>query len=51
MRNFKPLHEYLTKHRSFLDKQNGIEISHKEDAVFLGDAGKLFRYWGVAALG
>ena len=47
---FKPLHEYLTKHRSLLAKQDDVEVSHKEDAVFLGDDGKPFKYWGVAAL-
>jgi len=47
---FKPLHEYLTKYRLLLSKQNGVEVSHKEDAVFLGDDGKPLKYWGVAAL-
>lgn len=47
---FKPLHEYLTKHRSLLAKQDGVEVSHREDAVFLGDDGKPLKYWGVAAL-
>ncbi len=47
---FKPLHEYLTKHRLLLAKQDGIEVTHKEDAVFLGDDGKPLKYWGVAAL-
>ncbi len=47
---FKPLHEYLTKHRPVLAKQAGIDTAHKEDMVFLGDDGKPFGYWGVAAL-
>src|SRR5579885_546055 len=47
---FKPLHEYLTKHRPLLAKQDGITTARKEDAVFLGDDGKPLAYWGVAAL-
>lgn len=47
---FKPLHEYLTKHRPVLAKQAGVDTAHKEDMVFLADDGKPFRYWGVTAL-
>ncbi|GHO69085.1 transposase [Ktedonobacter sp. SOSP1-52] len=47
---FKPLHEYLTKYRPLLAKQAGIDITHREDAVFLGDDGKPLKYYGVAAL-
>jgi len=32
---FKPLHEYLTKHRPYLAKPGGSTTARKEDAVFL----------------
>ncbi len=47
---FRPLHEYLMKHRPLLAQQDGVEVAHREDAVFLGDDGKPLAYWGVAAL-
>ena len=44
---FKPLHIYLTKHRSVLA---GSEIAHKDDAVFLNSKGEPLGYGGVEAL-
>ena len=37
---FKPLHEYLTKHRSYLAKLGGSTVARKEDAVFLSAKGE-----------
>jgi integrase/recombinase XerD len=37
---FKPLHEYLTKHRSYLAKLGGSTVARKEDAVFLSARGE-----------
>ena len=37
---FKPLHDYLTKHRHHLAELDGRTVARKEDAVFLSDAGK-----------
>jgi len=37
---FKPLHEYLTKHRAYLAKLGGSIVAHKEDAVFLSARGE-----------
>lgn len=37
---FKPLHEYLTKHRSHLAALDGRAKARKEDAAFLADDGK-----------
>lgn len=44
---FKPLHHYLTHHRSTLA---GNLISHRDDAVFLADNGNQLTMWGVAML-
>lgn len=37
---FKPLHEYLTKHRPYLAKLGGSTTARKEDAVFLSARGE-----------
>ncbi|HEY6409559.1 MAG TPA: tyrosine-type recombinase/integrase, partial [Ktedonobacteraceae bacterium] len=37
---FKPLHEYLTKHRPYLAKLGGSTVARKEDAVFLSARGE-----------
>jgi integrase len=37
---FKPLHEYLTKHRPYLAGLAGSTIARKEDAVFLANDGE-----------
>jgi site-specific recombinase XerD len=47
---FKPLHDYLTKHRPYLAKLGGVDTARKEDAVFLNSDGEPLAYWGVAAL-
>jgi integrase/recombinase XerD len=39
---FKPLHEYLTKHRPYLAKLGGGTIAKKEDAAFLTARGEPF---------
>jgi site-specific recombinase XerD len=39
---FKPLHEYLTKHRPYLAKLGGSTVAKKEDAVFLTARGEPF---------
>ncbi len=39
---FKPLHEYLTKHRPYLAKLGGSTIAKKEDAAFLTARGEPF---------
>jgi site-specific recombinase XerD len=38
---FKPLHGYLTKHRSYLAKLGGSTMARKEDVVFLSARGSL----------
>lgn len=47
---FKPLHEYLTRHRPYLAKLDGATVARKDDAVFLADDGKPLTTWGVGAL-
>jgi len=47
---FKPLHEYLTRHRPYLSQLGGVDTARKEDAAFLNNDGEPLRYWGVAAL-
>jgi site-specific recombinase XerD len=37
---FRPLHEYLTKHRPYLAKLGGSTTARKEDAVFLSARGE-----------
>ena len=44
---FKPLHVYLTKHRSVLA---GSDVAHKDDWVFLNSKGEQFQRGGVEAL-
>jgi site-specific recombinase XerD len=47
---FKPLHEYLTKHRPYLAKLGGATVARKEDAVFLADDGKPLTASGISKL-
>jgi len=47
---FKPLHEYLTKHRHVLAKLDGRTVARKEDAVFLSEHGKPLTFVGVSKL-
>ncbi len=47
---FKPLHEYLTKHRSHLAALQGRSVTRKDDAVFLADDGKPLTISGVSKL-
>jgi site-specific recombinase XerD len=51
---FKPLHEYLTKHRPYLasmrDQENVRVLARKEDPVFLNRAGGVLSYRGVSDL-
>ena len=47
---FKPLHEYLTKHRPFLAASGGRIVARKEDAVFLADDGEPLTNAGVSKL-
>jgi site-specific recombinase XerD len=47
---FKPLHEYLTRHRSYLAKLADVDTARKEDAAFLADDGKPLTHWGVSML-
>lgn len=47
---FKPLHEYLTKHRPVLAALEGRTITRKDDAVFLSYNGKPFSTAGVSHL-
>lgn len=47
---FKPLHDYLTKHRSYLAKQAGITTAKKEDAVFLSERGEPLTNSGVSQI-
>src|SRR5690242_8547438 len=47
---FKPLHEYITRHRSYLASQD-IEVgSKKTDPVFLGARGKPLKATGVTEI-
>jgi site-specific recombinase XerD len=47
---FKPLHEYLTKHRSRLAALDGRSVARKDDAVFLADDGKPLKMGGISHL-
>jgi site-specific recombinase XerD len=47
---FKPLHEYITKHRPHLVKVSGIPSTRKEDAVFLSEDGTPFTADGISSL-
>lgn len=47
---FKPLHEYLTKHRSHLAVLDGREKARKGDSVFLSEHGKPLTISGVSKL-
>jgi len=47
---FKPLHEYLTKHRSVLAKIGGNTVARKDDAVFLSEHGSPLKPAGVSHL-
>ena len=47
---FKALHEYLTKHRPYLLKQDGKTNSQKDDPVFLADDGKPLTVHGISML-
>jgi integrase/recombinase XerD len=47
---FKPVHEYLTKHRSVLAALDGRSVARKDDAVFLADDGKPLTIRGVSKL-
>ena len=47
---FKPLHEYLTRHRSHLAALDGREKARKEDSVFLSEHGKPLTIAGVSKL-
>src|SRR3989440_814244 len=47
---FKPLHEYLTKHRSVLAALDGRTVARKDDAVFLADDGKPLTIRGISKL-
>lgn len=50
MDGFKPLHDYLAKHRKHLAKQAGVTVARKEDAVFLSDKGTPLTVDGVEML-
>ncbi len=47
---FRPLHEYLTKHRPYQAELAGVDTANKEDAVFLSDDGKPLTHHGVSML-
>jgi site-specific recombinase XerD len=47
---FKPLHEYLTKHRHVLAALDGRSVARKDDSVFLADDGKPLTIRGVSKL-
>ncbi|MGI9058533.1 MAG: tyrosine-type recombinase/integrase [Ktedonobacteraceae bacterium] len=47
---FKPLHEYLSKHRADLAAMDGRSVRRKEDMVFLADNGKPLTLMGVSKL-
>ncbi len=44
---FKPLHQYLSTHRSVLAR---TDAARRDDPVFLADDGQPLGYWGVANL-
>lgn len=44
---FKPLHQYLSSHRTVLARS---EVARKDDPVFLADDGLPLTYWGVSML-
>src|SRR6266478_9359593 len=44
---FKPLHDYLTKHRSYLAALGGKTVARKEDAVFLSMTGEPLTDGGI----
>jgi len=50
LEGFRPLHEYLTKHRPVLAKMSGGAVSRKEDAVFLSEHGRPLTPAGVSHL-
>jgi site-specific recombinase XerD len=47
---FKPLHEYLMKHRPYLAKLGGSTVARKEDAVFLSARGEPFTAGALSLL-
>ena len=47
---FKPLHDYLTKHRPTLHGFGGMEVARKEDAVLLSEHGRPLKAAGVSHL-
>ncbi len=47
---FKPLHEYLTKHRSHLAKLSGSPMTRKDDPVFLNEDGTVLTAAGIKSL-
>jgi site-specific recombinase XerD len=47
---FRPLHEYITKHRPHLAKMAGDTVRHREDPVFLTDGGKPMNIYAISAL-
>ncbi len=44
---FKPLHDYLTKHRPYLAALGGKTVARKEDAVFLSMMGEPLTDGGI----
>ena len=44
---FKPLHDYLTKHRPYLAALGGKTVARKEDAVFLSMTGEPLTDGGI----
>jgi len=47
---FKPLHDYLTKHRPYLAKIGGLVTAKRGDSVFLSEHGKPLTPAGVSHL-
>jgi len=47
---FKPLHEYLMKHRPYLARLDGRNVARKDDAVFLNELGRDLTIWGISEL-
>ena len=47
---FKPLHEYLMKHRHYLARLDGSMVARKNDPVFLSEHGKPLTPAGVSHL-
>ena len=47
---FKPLHDYLMKHRATLANEAGRTIARKEDAVFLANSGEPLSIVGIGKL-